>query len=79
MRGVSAPRRAPVFRRFIVTGAVVGAVLGILTSMVTKGAPDYGTFAGVGYFGLIGAFLGALAGAIVAIVLDGRLRRRQDG
>lgn len=67
--------RGPVFSRFITSGAIVGAVLGILASALSKPAPDYGWFAAYGYLGLVGMVLGGLAGAVVAVVLDRPSRR----
>lgn len=75
MPTVPAVRRSPVFSRFIVTGAVVGAVLALLAAALTRGAKDYGWLAPYGYFALGGAFLGGLVGGVVAVVVDGRSAR----
>ena len=71
---MSSPR-APVFSRFIVSGAILGALLGVLAAALSKPAPDYTRLAAYGYFGLIGAVLGGIAGAVVAVVLDRPSRR----
>ncbi len=77
------PRR-PRFRRIILTGAVIGFVLGALVALsgrfedtaspVAQG--PYAPTAGIGYLGLLGAGLFALAAAVVALALDKRADRR---
>jgi hypothetical protein len=62
--------RGPVFSRFIATGAVVGALLGVLAAAMSKSAPAYGTLAAYGYFAIVGIVLGGVVGAVVAIALD---------
>lgn len=80
---VTGPARAPQFRRFIVTGALVGFVIGAWVSLsgvfedTTSTAYEnyqYSPSAGVGYLGLMGAFLGALLAAVIAILLDRKPR-----
>lgn len=68
-------RRTPLFSRFIVTGAVVGALIGIVAALLSSGAGDYGTLAAYAYFALGGAFLAGLLAAVVAVVVDGRSAR----
>jgi hypothetical protein len=80
---VTHPRR-PRFLRIILTGAVIGFVLGALVALsgrfedtaspVAQG--PYGPTAGIGYLGLLGAGLFALAAAVVALALDKRADRR---
>ncbi len=77
------PRR-PRFLRIILTGAVIGFVLGALVALsgrfedaaspVAQG--PYAPTAGIGYLGLLGAGLFALAAAVVALALDKRADRR---
>lgn len=67
--------RGPIFSRFIASGAILGAALGILASALSRPAPDYGRLAAYGYFALVGVVLGGLAGAVVAVVLDRPSRR----
>jgi hypothetical protein len=69
-------RRAADFRSFIITGAVVGLIVGVL---IANGGPDiqgYSTRTGVALIGGVLAAIGALAGAIVALVLERLLNRR---
>ncbi|WIE76185.1 hypothetical protein [Curtobacterium sp. MCSS17_007] len=74
-------RRAPKFGVFIVGGAVLGflATLVVVTATMDIDRGDqqdasFGTL--VGYFSLWGVTLGALVGAIAAVVLDRVLARR---
>jgi len=73
---VSAPRR-PRFLPFILTGAVVGFLVGAWLSasnLLLDPDPlvpsDYSPSAGIGYLGFLGAGLFALLGALVALFLD---------
>ena len=77
------PGRTPQFRRFIVTGALVGFVIGAWVSLsgvfrdptsTVYANYQYSPSAGVGYLGMMGAFLGALLAAIIAILLDRKPR-----
>ena len=67
--------RQPRFTRFMVTGGVVGVLLGLVTSLLTEPAEGYGTLAGAGYLALAGLFIGVVLGAAVAAVLVGRQPR----
>ena len=77
------PRR-PRFLPIILTGAVIGFLLGAAvavsgrfedtTSPLAQG--PYAPSAAIGYLGLLGAGLCALAAALVALVLDKRADRR---
>lgn len=77
------PSRPPRFLPFILTGAVLGFLLGAAvaatgrfedpTSPRIQGA--YAPFAGIGYLGLLGAGLFALAAALVALAVDWWSRR----
>ena len=74
-------RRAPKFGVFILGGAVLGflATLVVITATMNIDRGDqqdasFGTL--VGYFSLWGVTLGALVGAIAAVVLDRVLARR---
>lgn len=68
----------------ILTGAVVGFLLGAGVAVSGRfedtGSPvaqgPYSPTAGIGYLGLLGAGLFALAAAVVALALDKRADRR---
>jgi hypothetical protein len=78
------PQRRPRFLRIILTGAVVGFVLGAVVavggwfedtdSVLAQGS--YSPTAAVGYLGLLGACLLAIAAALLALALDRRADRR---
>ena len=79
------PARRPRFLPFILTGAVLGFLVGAaLSQFGWFEDPDpllpsnYGPSAGVGYLGFLGALVLALAGAVVAVLLDRRADRRAD-
>ncbi|MEI2765241.1 MAG: hypothetical protein V9F82_06060 [Dermatophilaceae bacterium] len=67
---MSRPRRSPRYSRFLVTGALLGFVAGALVAYLGHQVPNYGAGAQLGYFGGIGAGLGALAAGVVAALLD---------
>jgi hypothetical protein len=75
--------RAPRFGPFIATGAIVGFVAGSAVAYFGPEAPQYSASTGVGFVGLLGASLGALIGALVALALDRSddpsRRAQQDG
>lgn len=63
-------RRSPKFTRFLATGAILGFLLGALWSMTGAPAAAYSVASQIGYFGLMGACLGALIAGIVAVLVD---------
>jgi fructose-specific phosphotransferase system IIC component len=76
------PARRPRFLPIIVTGAVVGFLLGASLSVFgwfEDSDPmlesNYPLSAGIGYLGFMGALLFGLLAAVVAIVLDRRSDR----
>ncbi len=78
---MSSPRRSPSFLRFIVTGGVLGFVLGGVVAMSgwlegrSSSYPagyTYSQTQAVGYLGLLGALLFGLAAAVLAVLLDRR-------
>ena len=64
--------RQPRFTSFLVTGGVVGLLIGFILSLV--GHPDtrYDSAAALGFLGLIFALLGVLVGGVIAVLLDRR-------
>jgi hypothetical protein len=83
-------RRAPRFARFVATGAVLGAVIGLaLAAVQLPSGPDgastlvgtglISTRAVLGYFAVLGGLVGGVAGVGVAVLVDRRTWRRADG
>ena len=74
--------RRPIFSRFIVVGAVLGFALATGVALLLR--PDAAAVSGVSqtatygigrvmmFFGVLGGGLGALVGALVAVLLDRR-------
>jgi hypothetical protein len=73
---VTSPARSPRYSRFIVVGAVVGAVLGVGAALV-QGGDRVGQ--GVAYVGCFLALVGGLLAGILAILLDRPGRPEQQG
>jgi ABC-type Fe3+-siderophore transport system permease subunit len=69
-------RRAPKYPVFIFGGIVVGIVVTFIAVLVAPGAGDTPFLQAFGYFVLYGIAIGALFGAIVAVVLDAIANRR---
>lgn len=77
------PRRSPDFRRFIVTGALIGLAVGVWISLSgifedPEKIPEgyvYSETTGAGFLGLLGAFVFGLIAALIALYLDWRARR----
>ena len=70
-------RRAPKYRAFVITGAVIGIIAaGILTFAVrlgpAPGAEPYSLQSVFGYTGLFLGLIGGLAGGLLAIAVDRR-------
>jgi hypothetical protein len=69
-------RRAPDFRRFTITGAIVGLIVGVI---IANGGPNiqgYSDRTGIALIGGVLAAFGALAGAVIALILERLLNRR---
>lgn len=64
--------RSPDFKRFIITGVILGFIVGGALSVIGDEAPGYGAGSQIGYLGVMGAFLGALVAALAAVLLDRR-------
>ena len=63
-------RRAANIPAFLLTGGVIGLVLGVLAGVFGHADASYDASAAVGYLGLGGAAVGVLVGGIVAVLLD---------
>jgi hypothetical protein len=66
----------PNFKRFLVTGALIGLVAGVWFGLRDPGGPSYPTGktfdlgAAVLFLGALGAFIGAGVAGIIAVLLD---------
>jgi hypothetical protein len=65
-------RRAPSFPAFLVTGGLVGLLVGFLVSAFGPADTRYDTSSAIGFVGLICAGLGVLLGGVIAVLLDKR-------
>ena len=78
------PPRRPRFLRIIVTGAVIGFVLGAVVAVggwfenpdSVLSQASYSSTTAVGYLGLLGAAMFAIVAAVLALALDRRADRR---
>ncbi len=76
-------RRPPRFLPFILTGAVIGFVVGAFLAsrpdeVANRTVGTYSSSSAIGYLGFGCAALGALLAAVVAIVLERRSTRAAD-
>ncbi|XGX78479.1 hypothetical protein LQK93_01271 [Terrabacter sp. BE26] len=62
--------RVPNFKRFLITGAVLGFVVGAVVSLLGDDVQGYSATSGVLYIGAFGAFIGTGLAGIVAVLLD---------
>jgi MFS family permease len=67
-----APPRTPNYLRFIVTGAILGFVVGAVFSLVGEAAPDYSSASQIAFFGVMFAGIGALLAGLLAVLLERR-------
>jgi hypothetical protein len=68
-------RRAPRYRAFIGTGVVLGAVLGVVATMVFPDDGHFSTGAVAGYLSVTLGLLGGLLGGVAAVVAERRQPR----
>ncbi|MDN5790738.1 MAG: hypothetical protein L0H25_07710 [Micrococcales bacterium] len=74
--------RTPNFRRFIITGALIGLVIGVFLGMRDSGGPsyspemNYSDSTAIAFLGVVGVLLGGGLGAGVAVLFD---RTGRDG
>ena len=66
----------PNFTRFLITGAVLGIIVGALIGAYGTDAPNYDSGTEIAYLAAFGLLLGLGLAGLVAIVLDAWLRRR---
>jgi hypothetical protein len=69
---VSQPRRSPRFPAFLITGGLLGLLIGFFLSVSGPADTRYDAAATLGFLGLICAGLGVLVGGIIAILVDRR-------
>lgn len=68
----TASPRTPNYLRFLVTGAVLGFVIGVVVALWTDTAPRYSAGSQAAFFGVIFAGVGALLAGVVAVLLERR-------
>ena len=66
------PRRTPNFLAFLITGGLVGLLIGFLVSVFGPAADRYDASSTLGFLGLICAGLGVLVAGVIAVLLDKR-------
>ena len=62
--------RIPEFKRFLITGAVLGFIVGAAISLFGEPVENYAAVTGALYLGALGAFLGTGLAGVLAVVLD---------
>ncbi|MGO4599970.1 hypothetical protein [Terrabacter sp. 2RAF25] len=62
--------RIPNFKRFLITGAVLGFVIGAVVSLRGEGVQGYSETTGALYIGALGALLGTGLAGVLGILLD---------
>ncbi len=67
--------RTPNFGAFIITGAVIGLIAGVILGGSGPNQADYAGRTSVALLGGVGAALGALTGAIAGLLLEWLLNR----
>jgi hypothetical protein len=67
--GRSAPR-VPNFKRFLITGALLGFFVGAVISLLGDDVRGYSATTGALFLGAVGALLGAGLAGILGILLD---------
>ena len=65
-------RRAPRYGSFVFTGVVVGVVLAVIVSFGRPATGQFSQNSVVGYVAAIFGLVGALVGAVAAVLLDRR-------
>ncbi len=65
-------RRAPKFRAFLLTGALLGLVVGVLIDLLGPTDARIQATSSLAFFAVVGASVGAFLAAIIAVLLDRR-------
>lgn len=65
-------RRRPNFAAFLISGGLVGLLIGFFVSVFGPAGVNYDASTTAGFLGLIFAALGALVAGIIAVLLDTR-------
>ena len=69
-------RRAPKFSVFVVVGALCGFLATLVLTSLFPTDPEVGFVASLGYFSLYGVPIGAVIGAVIALLFDRSASRR---
>ncbi len=64
--------RSPNFLAFLISGGLVGLLIGFLIAFFGPAADRYDASATLGFVGLICATLGVLVGGVIAVLFDRR-------
>ncbi len=67
-----AAHRNPNYLRFVITGAVVGLIVGSAIAIFGDSAPDYSGGTQLGLLAVAFGFLGGLLGGLAGILLERR-------
>ena len=62
--------RSPRYGAFLVTGAVIGVAVAVLSGMIGTGDGSIGTGQLIGYLAMVFGLLGALLGGAAAVVIE---------
>jgi hypothetical protein len=62
--------RAPKYGAFLLTGAVVGVIVAVISGAIGTGDGSIGTGRLIGYLAVLFGLLGALLGGAVAVVIE---------
>jgi hypothetical protein len=63
-------RRRPKFAAFLLSGGLLGLLIGLFLSVSGPVDAGYDPSAVLGFLGLVGAALGALVGGVIAVLID---------
>lgn len=69
-------RRAPRISAFLVVGGFLGFLATLIVTSLFEADPGVGFAASLAYFSLYGVSAGVLVGAVLAVLIDRRSRRR---